>query len=354
MRKDSSQSAGAGLLVSLAAIVIIIAGMKAAEPILVPFLLSIFIGIISAPLLFWLKRFRIPTGIALLIVIAGVIGILTGIAAVIGTSLDDFTRQMPVYQARINEMMAGLFAWLEGKGLQIPTKELRGQLDPGAAMGLVTGLLAGLGAALKNVLLILLTVIFILLEASSFPQKLRAAFGPQTSFDHLNLFRENLNRYLAIKTTVSLITGLVIGVWLAILHVDFFLLWAFLAFLLNYIPTIGSIIAAVPAVLLAFIQLGTGPAILTAIGFVVVNVLMGNLIEPRFMGMSLGLSTLVVFLSLVFWGWVLGPVGMLLSVPLTMTVKIALDSNEETRWMAILLGSGASLKSAATTSKTPS
>ena len=116
------------------------------------------------------------------------------------------------------------------------------------------------------------------------------------------------------------------------------MLWGTLAFLLNYVPNIGSIIAAIPALLLALVQLGPGAVLWSAIGYLVVNNLVGNVIEPRFMGRGLGLSTLVVFLSLVFWGWVLGPVGMFLSVPLTMTLKIALDSSEETRWIAILLG----------------
>jgi predicted PurR-regulated permease PerM len=137
---------------------------------------------------------------------------------------------------------------------------------------------------------------------------------------------------------VSLATGVLVAVWLVVLGLDYPLLWGLLAFLLNYVPNIGSIIAAVPAVLLAVVQLGILRALLVAAGFLVVNLVMGGAVEPRFMGRGLGLSTLVVFLSLLFWGWLLGPVGMLLSVPLTMTVKIALDSREDTRWAAVLLG----------------
>jgi predicted PurR-regulated permease PerM len=116
-------------------------------------------------------------------------------------------------------------------------------------------------------------------------------------------------------------------------------LWGLLALLLNYIPNIGSILASVPAILLALIQLGVGKAVIVLVGYLVINIIIGNVLEPKIMGRGLGLSTLVVFLSLVFWGWVFGPVGMLLSVPLTMTVKIALDSNEDTRWISTLLGS---------------
>ena len=149
-----------------------------------------------------------------------------------------------------------------------------------------------------------------------------------------------MRRYLAIKSLMSLGTGAAVWLWLTILGVDYPVLWGLLAFLLNYVPNIGSIIAAVPAVLLALVQLGPAEAAWAAAGYLAVNVLFGNVLEPRFMGRGVGLSALVVFLSLVFWGWVLGPVGMFLSVPLTITAKIALAASDETRWAAVLLGTG--------------
>ncbi len=152
-------------------------------------------------------------------------------------------------------------------------------------------------------------------------------------------FSDTVKRYMAIKTIMSLVTGVCIAIWLSILGIDFAVLWGLIAFFLNYVPNIGSVLAAIPAVMLAFIQLGSTSALLAAAGYIVMNTLIGNILEPRYMGRGLGLSTLVVFLSLVFWGWVLGPVGMLLSVPLTMTLKIALESREETVWLAIVLGS---------------
>jgi len=150
---------------------------------------------------------------------------------------------------------------------------------------------------------------------------------------------QNLGRYLGIKTIVSLATGICAGILTWSLGLDFPLLWAMLAFLLNYVPTIGSIIAAVPAVLLALVQLGPGAAGATAVGFAAINVVFGNIIEPRLMGYGVGISPLVIFVGLVFWGFIFGPVGMLLSVPLTMTLKLSLESDERTRWIAILIGS---------------
>jgi len=144
---------------------------------------------------------------------------------------------------------------------------------------------------------------------------------------------------MVIKTFMSLASGILIAVWLYILGVDYPILWGFLAFLLNYIPNIGSIVAAIPAVILAVVQLGFGSALLVAAGYIVVNFVEGNVIEPRLMGRKLGLSTLVVFLSLIFWGGLLGFVGAILSIPLTMTLKFAFENSESTRWIAVLLGS---------------
>ena len=179
-----------------------------------------------------------------------------------------------------------------------------------------------------------------LFEADSIPRRLHIALAdPGMKLKHIDKFIKSVNSYLAIKTVVSLGTGLIIGTWLYVMGVDHFMLWAVLAFMLNFIPNIGSIIAAVPAVLIAFVQLGPASAGFAALGFLLVNTIMGNMVEPKLMGKGMGLSTLVVFLSLIFWGWLLGTVGMLLSVPLTMVVKIALESREESKWLAVLLSS---------------
>jgi predicted PurR-regulated permease PerM len=213
-------------------------------------------------------------------------------------------------------------------------------IDPGWAMGLAATILNALKDVLTNIFLIFFTMVFILLEASTAETKVTAAFGSSDqSLARLRIFLANLGNYLGIKTIVSLATGLLAGLLTWSIGVDFPLLWAMLAFLLNYVPTIGSIIAAVPAVLLALVQLGPSEASATALGFAGINVVFGNFIEPRLMGYGVGISPLIVFIGLIFWGFVFGPVGMLLSVPLTMTLKMGLESDQRTRWIAILLGS---------------
>jgi predicted PurR-regulated permease PerM len=339
MSKEHLHPHAGGFLITAAAFVIVVAGMQEAREILVPFLLSGFIAIIAAPALFFLTERRIPTALALLLVIGVIVavGILLGI--LVGESVDDFSAQLPVYQERLNTQTGALLKWLSEYGISISEQAASKLVDPGKAMKMAAAGLNTLGSLLTNTFLILLTVIFILLEASSFPVKLKQVMAdPDQGLRSLNHFLENIKRYMAIKTLTSLATGILIAIWLWIVDVDYPLLWGVLAFLLNFVPNIGSLLAAIPALLLALIQLGISGTLWALLGYVVINNVIGAVIEPRFMGRGLGLSTLVVFLSLVFWGWVLGPVGMFLSVPLTMMVKIGLDSNEQTRWIAVLLG----------------
>ena len=333
------QSPGTRFLFVTAAFVIVVAGMKAAESLLVPFLLSLFIAIIAAPPMFWLKDRGIPSALALLIVLFLIVTGVTLITVFVGTSVNDFTKDLPIYQQRLKEDFAGLVHFLDKFGIAIPDQTIVESFDPGAVMGLAAKLLNTLSGVLTNAFFILLTATFILLEASSFPTKLQSLFAdPDSSMSQFNKLTQTIKRYLAMKSAVSLLTGAIIAIWLAIIGVEYPVLWGLLAFLFNYVPNIGSIIAAVPAILMALVQSGIGLAGSALIGYIFVNVVVGNVVEPRVMGRGLGLSTLVVFLSLVFWGWVLGPVGMLLSVPLTMVVKIALESYDQTHWIAVLMG----------------
>ena len=327
-------------LVVAAAFVIVVSGLKMAGPLLVPFLLAVFIAMIVSPLLAWLKRYHLPNGVAIFVVIALVFSVGLILAAVIGSSVDNFRQDIPTYSSKLTAMSTSIQQWLSQRGIAIDSEQWSNSFNPGAVMGVVGNTLASFGNVMTNAVMILLTVIFILAENVSFGEKLRSATGSNNSQEWLRTFSDSVHSYLAIKAAISLLTGLIIFIWLTILGVDYAVLWGLIAFLLNFIPTVGSFIAAVPAVLLALVQLGVFEAGLTLAGFVVVNLIMGNVLEPRWMGRGLNLSPLVVFVSLVLWGWVLGPVGMLLSIPLTIMLKIALESQDETRWIGIMLGAG--------------
>ena len=340
----SSKPVGLPILITLAAFVVVVAGVRAAEAVVVPFLLSVFIAIISAPALQWLEIKRVPRWLAMFIVLGGIIVVFTLLSILIGSSVKGFSEDLPYYQQRLSGLLEQFNAWVGLRGGSVSTDTMISYINPGAAMQLVADMLNGLGSVFGNIFLILLTVVFILFEASSVPRKLRAGLpNADKSLGVFSAIANNVNRYLAIKTVTSLATGSAVALALAVIGVDYPLLWGIIAFLFNYIPSIGSFIAAVPAILLALIQLGAGAAFIATAVYVVINVLIGNVVEPKLMGRQVGLSTLVVFLSMVFWGWVFGPVGMFLSVPLTMTAKLALESGPRTRWLAVLLGNDAVL-----------
>ncbi|MDQ5911756.1 MAG: transport protein TqsA [Pseudomonadota bacterium] len=327
------------MLFVCAALVIVLTGIQAASVILVPFLLALFIAIVCNPLIRWLMGWRLPQWAALLVVLSVIVLIGFLLAGLVGQSLTDLTRSLPQYRQQLSQQLGWVIEKLALINIDVDRQQLMNILDPGAMVSLSIRLLSGLGGMMGNIFLILLTVAFMLLEASSIAGKVHLALrDPAMKLRQIDRFLAAVNRYLAIKTLVSLITGLAIGVLLWALNVKYFVLWGVMAFLLNYIPNIGSIIAALPVIAQVIVFQGPMMAALVSFGYIAVNTVMGNIIEPRWLGRGLGLSTLVVFLSLMFWGWLLGAVGMLLSVPLTIIVKIALESSDEGRWLALLLG----------------
>jgi len=340
MAEQFNLSRGMRILISVAALVIIIAGVNLAQSVVVLFLLSFFLALLGTPLVLWLKEKNIPSVFAVLIVMAGMIIIIILISAQIGSSFSNFLDELPLLQSRIREQVLELSAYLRSKGFSGTQKLLLDYVKLEELLKLTANLLSGLSSVLSDLVLILLTVTFILLEVSSFPKKLRAVLGdPKQVFPQFTKFINDMKRYMVIKTIINLAAGILIGVWMYILGVQFPVLWGFLAFLLHYIPNIGAVIAAIPAALLAFVQFGIGGALLVIAGNILVGFVIGNVIEPRLMGRKFGLSTLVVFLSLIFWGSLLGFIGAILSIPLTMTLKFAFESNERTRWIAVLLSS---------------
>lgn len=323
---------------AFAALVVVLAGLKVSQELVVPFLLSIFIAIICQPVINGLERYKVPRVIAITLVVITILTLGFSFAGLVGKSLNSFSQDLPIYKEKLQQEISWITAQLANFNINLNREQVMTHLDPGAAMSLATNMLSGLGNAMANFFLILLTTVFMLVEAGSLSKKLHLAWqDPHMHLDRIDNFLESVKSYLAIKTVISVLTGIIAGTLCWAVGIDYFILWGVLAFLLNYIPTIGSIIAAIPAVLLALIQVSPLAAGIVAIGYVAINMIMGNVIEPKYMGKGLGLSTLVVFLSLVFWGWLLGTVGMLLSVPLTMVVKIAMDASEHTRWFSVLL-----------------
>ena len=334
-------STGTRVLLVLASLVIVIAGLKAASTIIVPLLMALFIAIITTPLMLWLTDKGLPKWGSLGLILLVLATFILTIGSLISSSVDQFSALLPAYENKLRTTITLLSDWASRHHLTEFTGAEFTVVDPKAAAKIIGGLVSSLGRIVGDSLLIFFTVLFLLVEASTIPTKIRAILSdPDTTLERLTEFLSAVKQYLVIKSLTSLITGVTVTAWLFFLGVDFAVLWGSIAFFMNFVPYVGSIIAAVPVVFLAFLDAGVQEALLVAIGFLSINLVVGNLIEPRFMGRGLGLSTLVVFVSLIFWGWVFGPIGMFLSAPLTMLVKIALENDPRSRWIAILLSSG--------------
>ena len=280
-----------------------------------------------------------PQGLAVAIVLLFLLGLVILFASFIGSTVNAFYKDIPLYEERFNQLSHTYIEWLRAKGFAVSNDIVRQYVNPGQIMRMVAGVLNSLRGMLTSTLLILLVIMFILLEASSFPEKLKRAFGETTrALEHFRTISDSIQFYLRLKTIISLVTALLVWIILTVLDVPYAGLWAVTAFLFNFVPTIGSIVAAIPPMLIALIMIDPITALIVGVLYIIVNTVLGSVIEPRLMGNSLGISPLVVFISLVFWGWVWGPIGMILSVPLTMVVKIALSVNPNSRWLATLLG----------------
>ncbi len=326
-------------LLKIAAIIIIFAGIYFAKGIVVPFLLALFISIISAQPILWLEKKKVPKGLSIFIILISILGLFFGLGYLAGDTISSFTTNVPKYEDSLKELSIKFVQKLNNHGVKVSMDQFSKLFEPSRILNFTVQALNGLFSMMGNFFLIFLIILFMLLELGSIPVKIRAIFkGPKQSFDYLTKIVNSIRHYLGIKTIMAIATSLLLFIALSIIGLDYAIIWALIAGLMSYIPQIGSIIAIVPALLFALVQLSMGGIIWTIISFLAVNNILGNFIEPRIMGRGLGLSPLVVFMSLIFWGFVLGPIGMILSVPLTITIKIVLEQNENTKWMAILLG----------------
>jgi AI-2 transport protein TqsA len=324
-------------LFSLAGLVILLAGLAAAKPIAVPILLALFTAFVSAPLVFRLNRLRIPYWLSVLLVLTAEVGVLLGLVLILTTPLGELRTRLPVYRTRLIDLTEAGAAWLRDRGLDVDASQLAAGVDPGSLFDLVGATVASLGAVLSSAVIALLLAGFTLFDAKRIWRVVEDHYAGTRAGDHvMSDVSDEVNRYLGVKSLTSGATGLFCGLWAGFLGVDFAILWGMLSFLLNYIPNVGALIATIPPFLIALVMMGPWAALALALGFLAVNMTIGSVIEPRIMGQALGLSPVVVLLSMVLWGWLLGPIGALLSVPITMVFKHIAANTEEWEWLAEL------------------
>ena len=321
-----------------ASFVVIIAGVKMASQVVVILFLAIFISSIFSTLLKKKKKKHIPRLFSYFIILLIVSGIGVMLAYVINISLNDFLTNLPTYEEKLKNTILNLLHFAQDSGIQIDKAKIMGALNFNSFFGFTTNIIGSIGTFLSKFLLVVIGVAFILAESKSFQTKLRVIFRNNAKkLEHFNLFSFNIQKYFVVKSFTSFLTGFIITIVLTLFGVDYPVLWGVIAMLFNFVPVVGSIIASIPAVLLTFMNLDINTTIWVIVLYVIINISISNILEPKLMGKELGLSPLVIFFSLIFWGYILGIVGMFLAVPITMTLKIAFDSNTSTHWLGILM-----------------
>ena len=374
-----------------ASVVIILAGIKAAGSILTPVLLALFVAILLLVPLRWLQNKGIPALASFGIVGGTIFLIFLAIGWVFTNSLHDFMQNSDKYTAKFVESANAIEAKAQEYGYTLwpsklneentqdsnasaeqmseepltaiqenntdasneeniedaeavetnempPIPESYEKLDAKLVMDWIRWGVGQFGHFAENVFLILIVLMFMIFEAAKFPAKLQKAFGgsPITN-EHFHTIAEDIRRYIVFKAISNALSCVTVTIFYYVIGVEYALLWGVIAFFLYFIPNIGALISAIPPLLLIFVDQGTNSAITLIVGLLIIESVIGYGIEPRLLGHGLGISTVVVFLSLIFWGWLLGPIGLFLAAPLTIVVKIILQAFDETRWVAVLL-----------------
>lgn len=341
------------VLLLLGALVLLVAGLKAAQGFFLPILLAFFVATVSLPITNWLCGKKVPRAIAVLLTVLVDFAFIVGVILLAATMVDELqvkwnTKYAGELSSRVQTASVSLAKTLDSWGVQDANAKIHTAVVTNLdnlqnirfekVWDLGTGLLGRLVGFFGTFLVVLILTIFMLAEARMFGQRLEAislARGPNIA--RMLSATKDIQRYLAIKTVISLATGFLAGLLCWAAGLDFYVLWGILAYALHYIPVIGSIIAGIPPALLALILFGVPDAVLVAGGYLLINNFLGNVVEPLLVGRRFGISTLVVLVSVMFWGWVWGPLGMLLAVPITMLLKVVLDGSDEFRWISVAI-----------------
>ncbi|MFC2046055.1 AI-2E family transporter [Chloroflexota bacterium] len=338
--KTSAPSIVATVVIFAGASILLLA-MRAASDILSPVLLAMVLAITAAPLLDWFMKRGAPAWLALVLTIVLNVFVILGIVWLVGLSVQDFADKLPAYEQRIEEIEQSLGSTLTNLGVDVDNLSADPVIAPEALLELVAEFAGGIVSGLSNWGLILITSAFFLVEATVMPRKMRNV-TEEGDPDVLRVLRlaEDLRQYMGINAGVGLFAAILNVILLAVIGVDFALLWGVLSFFMSFIRNVGFLISVIPPALMALIQFGMPQMLIVIVAFIVINFVVDNVIKPRFIEEGVNISVLMTFLSLVVWGWVLGPIGAILAVPMAIIIQAIFASREETRWLAYMMGSG--------------
>jgi predicted PurR-regulated permease PerM len=327
----------------MAALLILILGMRAFSEILAPILLAMVLAICTTPFLNWLMKKGVSGGLALVIVIVVDVVFLLGLVWLVGRSVQDFSASISQYEGRFDEIEQALGGVLDDLGVNPEDLAANPELtQPGKLVEVAAEFVGGLVSGISNWGLIVMTGIFFLVEALSLPKKVDSITQSGDDPDVHRIFRltEGLREYMIINAFVGALAAILNTILLWVMGIEFAVLWGILSFFFSFVPNVGFLISVIPPAILALIQFGFTEMLIVIGAYVVINFLVDNIIKPRFIEEGVNISVLVSFLSLVVWGWVLGPIGAILAVPMSIIVQAVFDSRDETRWLAYMMGSG--------------
>jgi predicted PurR-regulated permease PerM len=326
------------LLLTIASVVVVLAGMRAASPVIGPVAIALLITIAWSPASQWLQRKGWPP------IAASLTGILVGIVAIVllvllvWSSLLQLQENLPEYEPRVEALRVSINGFLARLPFETSNLLDAESLQPQAIVGYALRFIGGITSTAGNFAILVLIMAFLMIEGVRYPQKLRDAFhASAASTQRLDKFVQSMRSYVVLNTIFGLMAGAANTVLLLALGVDLAILWGVLSFLLSFLPNIGFLLALAPPALLALLQFGVARALMVVAGFTLINFLVDNVIKPRYFGGSLDISPAVVVVSLVFWGWLLGPVGALLAVPLSISARLLVESHEESQWIGHLM-----------------
>jgi AI-2 transport protein TqsA len=338
-------------MIMVAAFIILLWGLKWAASFFIPVVAAFFLSVLSYPVMQVLVRRRVPHFVAMLFTVALNVGVVVGLINVVSSLLASFVGRLESYIIGLKASVTIAALWLEAHGVEGAVTKVEDALDWNAVAHYATkqevmqNFASMLGSTVGTVAtvfseatLVLILMVFILTESrgvTSRVQAVKQAGGPDLT--KLLASAGDIQKYLGIKTIISAIGGVLCGIWCWALDVDYPILWGILAFILHFIPAVGAIVAGIPPTLLALVQNGVGTAVAVGIGYLAINFTLGNFIEPTLIGRRFGVSPLVILMSVIFWGWLWGPIGMFLAVPLTIMIKVGLDNSDELRWLAVAM-----------------
>ena len=325
------------IMLFLASFVVVVFGMREAAQIITPIIIAFIVAILFSPFHGWLIDRRLPSWLALVIVMLVILLVISVMVGVTVVSITQFINRIPEYSESLQGLVDGvvdLIALLPTEVSSLLNYEL---FDVTQFLNVSGSLLSGVLDTFSNWFILFLLVAFMLADFTFLPQKFKAMFKNNKQIIAISELMSSIRRYLSITTSVGLVIGLFNAVLLLFIGVDFAVLWGVLGFLMNFIPSVGIIISVIPPVILALLEYNWQTALIAGLGIIVFNFVIENVVKPRIMEEDLNISPLFILISLVLWTFVLGPVGTILAVPLTLiATKLLLEASEETRWLAIL------------------